>query len=241
MRVKATIAYDGSRFFGFQNQTSTKETVLGYFYEALKHINISTKILGSGRTDTGVHASAQVIHFDVPNHWKDASKLQTILNRFLHPNIHIRKLTFTNESFHAIYSAKRRVYRYVLCLDTFNPYAANYVSFEPNLNLDKLQKDIKLFEGEHDFEYFKKNGSHVAHYKRTIYKAHAYKHKNLVVCYFEANGFVRSQIRYMMAFLMAANRNEISQETIFEQLNKTKFTRLKLYSPSGLYLAKIKY
>jgi len=80
MRVKATIAYDGSAFYGFQRQTNTPQTVTGQIEAVLKQLHIDTQIVGSGRTDRGVHATGQVIHFDLPDYWQDLEKLRTICN-----------------------------------------------------------------------------------------------------------------------------------------------------------------
>ncbi len=69
MRVKATIEYDGSKFYGFQRQKSRVDTITQRVEESLKKLNIVSDIRGSGRTDRGVHASNQVIDFEVPNFW----------------------------------------------------------------------------------------------------------------------------------------------------------------------------
>ena len=71
MRVKAVISYDGSAYQGFQKQTSTKLTITGAIEEALASLQINASIVGSGRTDAGVHATGQVIHFDLPEFWRD--------------------------------------------------------------------------------------------------------------------------------------------------------------------------
>ena len=75
MRVKAVLSYDGSCYQGFQKQTSTKNTISSAIEEALISLQIHSPITGSGRTDAGVHASGQVIHFDLPNFWDDLGKL----------------------------------------------------------------------------------------------------------------------------------------------------------------------
>ena len=71
MRVKAVITYDGSSFLGFQKQKSTTQTVTYAIEEALSSLHITGVITGSGRTDAGVHATGQVIHFDLPDFWTD--------------------------------------------------------------------------------------------------------------------------------------------------------------------------
>jgi len=81
MRVKAVISYDGSQYQGFQKQKSTKMTISTAIEEALASLQIDSPIVGSGRTDAGVHATGQVIHFELPDFWNDLEKLKLNLNR----------------------------------------------------------------------------------------------------------------------------------------------------------------
>ena len=83
MRVKAVIAYDGTHFKGFQKQTSTKQTITTATETALKSLGIQSEIRGSGRTDAGVHATGQIIDFELPPFWRDLKKLKIELNRKL--------------------------------------------------------------------------------------------------------------------------------------------------------------
>jgi tRNA pseudouridine38-40 synthase len=83
IRVKAVISYDGSVYLGFQKQKSTTKTVTHAIEEALNSLHIKSSIVASGRTDAGVHATGQVIHFNLPDFWSDLNKLKTNLNRKL--------------------------------------------------------------------------------------------------------------------------------------------------------------
>jgi tRNA pseudouridine38-40 synthase len=240
MRIKATLAYDGTKFYGLQYQHN-KKTVMGEIKQILARLKIESQILASGRTDRGVHAFAQVIHFDVPNFWTDLEKLKTILNRALYPNIFFKHLVQAKENFHAIHSAKRRAYRYLITPKHPSVFEANYITYEPNLNVEPIAKAIKLFEGRHDFDYFKKNGSNIAHFERTIYQAKIYPYKNIYVIYFEADGFVRSQVRMMVAFLFKIAKGELNEAQLRAQLACQKVYSSDLASPSGLYLAKVLY
>jgi tRNA pseudouridine38-40 synthase len=111
-RVKAVITYDGSPYYGFQKQTSTSKTITYEIENALHSLQIHTPIVGSGRTDAGVHASGQVIHFDLPPFWSDLEKLKLNLNRKLH-DIQFKHICFVPSDFHARFHAKKRLYRYV--------------------------------------------------------------------------------------------------------------------------------
>ncbi len=240
MRVKAVISYDGSRFYGFQCLKGRRRTVTYEIYRALQKLGIKSKVIGSGRTDRGVHATGQVIHFDAPSYWSDKERLKSYLNRHLHPDIHFRRLDFVDESFHARYSAKRRVYRYILTKKPYNPFESKYLLFE-EFDEDAISHAIKAFEGRHDFRYFMKTGSDVKSTVRTIYKAKTYRYGDRFILYFEADGFLRAQVRMMVEFLLKISSDELTVYHLLEQLATKRRYLTSLAPPQGLYLAKIIY
>ncbi len=240
MRIKAVIAYDGSHYQGFQKQTSTKVTIATALEEALCALQIHSPITASGRTDAGVHATGQVIHFDVPDFWFDLEKLKIALNRKL-MSISLKHLSYVPEDFHARFSAKRRVYRYVF--KTHQPsvfeqaYIARYESFDPLI----LKQALECFVGRHDFNYFHKTGSLTHTTVRDIYRAYYRSYRGYHCIYFEANGFLRSQVRMMVDAAMACAREEMLIGALQEQLACQKKHRNQLAPASGLYLARIIY
>ena len=240
MRVKAVIAYDGNAYLGFQRQTSTKQTVTTAIETALASLQIPSKIVGSGRTDAGVHASGQVIHFDLPHYWSDLEKLKLNLNRKL-DDIHCKHITCVKDDFHARFHAKKRLYRYVFKTSAPSVFEKNYISFYPPFDPLLLQKALKSFEGEHDFKYFHKTGSDTHTTVRNIYytkyKAHGHYH----FIYFQANGFLRSQVRMMIDAAMRCAREEMTLSQLKEQLACHQKHTTNLAPPQGLYLAKILY
>ncbi len=241
MRAKITLSYDGSRFLGYQIQKHTDKTVAFHLEKAFKSLNIRSKMEASGRTDTGVHALGQVISLDIPHYWHDLEKLKTFLNQRLLPHIYIKKIEEVPKEFHARYSAKRRVYRYIVSQKEPNVFLTPYVTFVKPLNKEVLKKAVKLFEGKHDFTYFKKSGSDTKNFIREIYKADIYDYKDFTIFYFEANGFLRSQIRIMINFLLKISEGKFSIGDLKLQLTKKKLLSLELAPPNGLYLSKIKY
>ena len=246
MRVKATIAYNGTKFYGSQIQ-EREITVNGTLQEALFSLGIDSKIEASGRTDRGVHATGQVIHFDLPPFWTDPQKLQEMMNQKLPRSLHVKKIQTVQDDFHARYSARRRVYRYILKEGESNPFLDEFVTFVDQIDIQLLQKAIKEFEGTHDFCGFYKKGSDNKTTIRTIYKTRVYKHKGLIVLYFEANGFLRSQIRLMVGMLLGLNSGKYKIEDLENQLTPTGHFACKqkiAFKPApsnGLYLAKIFY
>lgn len=241
MRVKMTIAYNGADFFGSQVQKETDRTVNGTIERALRQLQIEEKVTASGRTDRGVHATRQVLHFDLPPFWSNLEKLEKNLRRMLPKSIAIRRIEKADDGFHARYSARKRAYRYLLSTRTPNPFLADLVTYVDALDEEKIREAIKLFEGIHDFEYFKKNGSDTTNFVREIYKTSVYHHKECTVLYFEANGFLRSQIRLMVGFLLEISAGRYTADDLRAQLSKEKQFKLKPAPHEGLYLCNIKY
>lgn len=239
MKVKATIAYNGTKFYGSQVQDK-KVTVNGTLQNVLKSMGIVGKIEASGRTDRGVHATGQVIDFDIPEFWSDTKKLLEIINFKLPTSIRVRKIELADD-FHARYGATRRVYRYILKEGDSNPFEDEFITFVDKIDQDTLKKAIKLFEGTHDFKQFYKTGSDNKTTVRSIYKTLVYQHKGMTVLYFEANGFLRSQIRLMVAMLLGINSGKYSLEDLQDQLTCKRKIAIKPAPSNGLYLAKIFY
>jgi tRNA pseudouridine38-40 synthase len=236
LRCALTIAYNGTNFLGSQAQKSSTNTIIGNLEKVLLKLGINCKITASGRTDKGVHATGQVCHIDLPQFWNDLDKLKRVLNEMLPPSIEIKTVKEVNEDFHARYSAKKRVYRYIIKESKSNPFQDNFVTFLNSVDFESIEKNIKLYIGKHDFENFMKTGSDTKSSIREVYKAFAYKYKGYIVLNFEANGFLRSQIRLMVGALLKLDENEIE-----EQLNCKKNHKIKPAPSNGLYLARIKY
>ncbi|MCK4441787.1 MAG: tRNA pseudouridine(38-40) synthase TruA [Sulfurovaceae bacterium] len=240
MRVKAVIAYDGASFRGFQKQKSTKQTITSAIEEALISIGVTSEIRGSGRTDAGVHATGQVIDFELPIFWQDLEKLKEVINRKL-KYISFKHISWVENSFHARFSAKRRIYRYIFKTTTPSIFENRYIAHYPKFNQELLRESLKIFEGEHDFSNFLKTGTITHTNIRTIYKAYYKKYNNYHIIYFEANGFLRSQVRIMVEFAMQVALKKLTIQQQLEQLKLKYKYNTKLAPPEGLYLARIIY
>jgi len=236
MKAKLTIAYNGTHYLGSQTQKSSSNTILGTIEQVLSALGIKDKLIASGRTDKGVHATGQVCHIDLPPFWNDLVKLKRVLNEMLPTSIKIKTIIEVKNDFHARYGAKKRVYRYIIKKEVSNPFLDDFITFDKSVDFKRIKNNIELFIGEHDFTNFMKTGSDTQSAVRIIYKAFAYKHKNYIILNFEANGFLRSQIRLMVGALLKFDSNQITQ-----QLNLSEKFPLKPAKSNGLYLAKIKY
>ncbi|KFL35340.1 MULTISPECIES: tRNA pseudouridine(38-40) synthase TruA [unclassified Sulfurospirillum] len=244
MRVKIILSYDGSAFIGFQiqkDETKTCQSVAGALTRALQHINIETTVVGSGRTDTGVHATHQVLHVDLPPYWSNLAKLQTHLNALLAPHSFIQRITPVDASFHARFDAKKRLYRYVLYDGAYQPFLAQYALHVKRLDVQKLNEYAQVFVGFHNFEYFKKLGGGTTKDERTIFKAGAYRYKHLIVIYFLGDAFLRSQVRMMCGSLLKACDGMLDYHDLIAQRDRKMKVSTTLIPACGLYLSRVFY
>lgn len=240
MNLKFTISYDGSSFFGSQKQAS-KNTVEDELLDVFKSLQIDTKINFSGRTDREVHALKQVFNCQIPDFWEDLKKLRRVLNQRLNRSIKILDIQKVSDDFHSRFMAKRRVYRYLVSSKELNPFNQKYITYHKNIDEELIKEAIKEFVGVFDFKYFQKTGSKKDITKREIYSAKFYKYKDIYVFRFEANSYLRSQIRIMVGFLLAISDKKRTIEDLKEQLNYKKQIFKTPINPNGLYLARIIY
>ena len=241
MKVKAVVAYDGSEFQGFQIQTKTNNTVAFHIQRALKQVGIESKINASGRTDAKVHATGQVIDFELPNFWqdRDLKELKSHINSKLDA-INFKHITKVDDNFHSRYSAKERVYRYIF---RANPsiFERRYISRLSIIDDTLLAKALECFVGRFDFGAFKRVGSQTKSDIREIKRAYYIKRGEYYYIYFHADGFLRSQVRLMVSASVSVANRDLSISKLQEQLYKKVPHIRKPAPPEGLYLARVIY
>ena len=203
MRLKLVFSYDGSKFQGSQTQPRENgvEDALG---AALAHVGIFSKIISSSRTDKGVHANNQVACVECGEHFSDFAQLKALINRHAHPAIHVKFISRVKDDFHPRYDATARAYRYVINHGEFSPFLSPYETFLPKFDLNLANELLALFVGEHDFSAFMKLGSDVKSPVRRVKKAFCYARGERSVIVFKANGFLRAQVRLMVASVLKA-------------------------------------
>ena len=239
-KIIFTISYNGTNYYGSQIQPD-KITIQSKVEEAFAVLNIATTLEFSGRTDKGVHAFRQSISCLIPDFWNDLDRLKKSLTKLLPNSIHIRKINFVEENFHARFSAKKREYRYLLTSKKLTPFNSDFVTHYNTINETKINEAIKYFVGIHDFEYFAKKGSDPVSYTREIYDIKFYKHKGLYILNFKANSYLRSQIRMIVDFIMKISSGKLTIKDLQIQLKKEKLISWTLAPANGLYLSKIHY
>lgn len=235
MKIKLTYSYDGSKFNGSQTQPNLSG-VEDRLKIALARIGIITPLLSSSRTDKGVHALNQVSSVECGEYFADLNSLKNILNRHTMPYIFIKKIDFVSLNFHPRYDAKFRSYRYIINHGEFSPFLANYETFLPKIDVKKANEILNLFVGTHDFVAFMKLGSDSKNTIRTITKAFCYSHKNKTIIVFKADGFLRSQIRLIVASLLKALTIENGDKLIYEALNLKSKENSKYDIKNGINL-----
>ncbi|WPC22346.1 tRNA pseudouridine(38-40) synthase TruA [Pediococcus inopinatus] len=247
-RYKITIAYDGTNFAGFQKQPKQR-TVEEILERAVNKIAKKPakliKVYGSGRTDAGVHALGQVVHFDIPFSLSDNAMLHA-LNSILPLDIEVLEAQQVTSEFHARYGTQGKRYRYRLALGEFvDPFKRNYTAhWKFPLDLQAIQTALPDLIGEHDFSSFCAAGGHTKTNIREIYEATAVydKAQNEIVFEFYGSGFLYNMVRIMVAVLIEIGSGKRPEHDIIRLLEVKNRDQARVTAPaSGLYLKKVYY
>ncbi|MCT1178192.1 tRNA pseudouridine(38-40) synthase TruA [Pediococcus pentosaceus] len=248
MRYKIILAYDGTNFAGFQMQPNqrTVEGVLKRIVNKIaKNPTPEISVYGSGRTDAGVHALGQVVHFDLSIEMTERSMLHA-LNSQLPLDMQVKKVEIVDETFHARFTTHGKKYQYRMALGQFvDPFKRNYTGhWKFPINIGLIQKAIKDLEGTHDFSSFVASGSTVKDHVRTIYKAKVWEDKkqNEIVFEFYGNGFLYNMVRIMVAVLVEIGSKRRPADDIPRLFEVKDRNQARGTAPaSGLYLKEVDY
>jgi tRNA pseudouridine38-40 synthase len=242
MRVRATVAYDGTDFFGFQRQ-ATGRTVQAELEAALERVTQrSTRVLAAGRTDTGTHADGQVIAFETD--WRHGlSDLQRALNALLPRDIAVRDLTREAPAFHPRYAAQSRHYRYTIYNAAIRSPLVRRTSLHVKEPLDFAAMDsvTALLVGEHDFAAFGRptQGSVTV---RRVTKASWTFEPPWLFFDIEANAFLFRMVRSIVGTLVQIGQGRMSREEFGEILASKDRGRAGPTVPAhGLCLVQVNY
>lgn len=242
--IKMTIKYDGSRYKGFQRLKDNDMTIQGKIEDVLsKMVNEKIEIIGSGRTDMGVHAYGQVANFKT-NSNLSIEKMQSYLYEYLPEDIVITNIEEVNERFHSRYNAKSKVYLYKIYNNKFHdPFLRKHTTHIPKkLDIELMKDASKYFIGEHDFTSFASSKSKKKSNVRTIYSINITQNNDLVEIYFEGNGFLYNMVRIMTGALIDVGHKKITPEDIKVMLKQKNRSKASDTAPAkGLYLYKVNY
>ena len=243
MRLKATVSYDGSGYAGWQRQDNALgiESIIMDVMERIHHHPV--EITGSGRTDAGVHAIAQVFHFDSElkmskEQWRRA------MNALLPADIRMQDVEKVREDFHARFDAISKRYDYYLSYDIDNPFLQRYRAFyRGRLNIERMKECAALFVGTHDFTSF--TSSRIDPRKsrvRTITMCAIEETAKGLHFRLEGNSFLRYMVRMIVGTLIEAGRDRLSVQEVKAMLEAKDKEACRYKAPgSGLYLVEVRY
>ena len=224
-RVALLVQYNGSSYSGWQRQKNAL-TVQEILEKALfKITNYFVKTFAAGRTDAGVHASGQVVHFDIDcvipgNRYSD------VLNSYLPSTIRILESIEVNDSWHACYSAKYRHYRYVINNSKFTNVFINNWSwhrYQKVLDAVLMSNASKRMEGKHDFFAFQKSGSNRSTSITNIKNINIKRVEDLILVDIKATGFLYGMVRLIVGQLVLVGEKKISPDIFTDRwVNKRK-------------------
>jgi len=241
-RYAIQISYNGGRYFGWQRQPkeiSVQEVLEKAFSTILRE---EITITGAGRTDTGVHASFYIAHFDTENEIADAVQLAYKLNRFLPADIAIQKISPVKNDFHARFSAVSRTYKYFIST-VKNPFTTE-TSFQYTvpLNVDLMNQAAKMLFEFTDFTSFSKLHTDVKTNNCKIYQAEWEKQGDQLVFTIKADRFLRNMVRAIVGTLIEVGKGKISIEEFVEIIErKDRGEAGTSVPPQGLFLVDIEY
>ena len=237
-RIKCVISYDGSSFFGYQKQFNQR-TIQGTIEETFERIfKQKIAIHSSGRTDRGVHANNQVIHFDITMNIP-VKNIKKLLNNYLPKDIYIKEVIEENQTFHSRFDVSKKTYCYKINIKEYLPYNRNYEWHISTLDIEKYKESLSAIVGTHDFTSFTKTTT--ATTLRTIYNIEVVQSNDYILTYITGNGFLRYMVRNIIA--AAVNISNCKLKYTMEYLLTSKdVTLLKEKAPaSGLYLDGVEY
>lgn len=240
-RYAMVVQYNGQNYGGSQIQPNS-DTIQKQLEKALGTLTKKKiKVILSGRTDKGVHAIAQIAHFDVENELK--SSFVNSMNGLLPQDISIYAVSKVDETFHAQMSAKYRWYRYEIT------NRAQRSAFDDRtllvrypLDVDRINESLKYLEGEHDFTSFKSLRTNNPAVVCEIYYVKAFKIGEKLVVDVVANRFLYNMIRIIIGTVLNIEKNSLAPKTLKEILDSKDRSRAGItMSPDGLKLMKVGY
>ena len=244
-RYQVLIEYEGTNFIGWQIQKKGKSVQKLIQTKISKLLKEKVNLIGSGRTDAGVHAIEQSGHFTCKKKIEKLDKFIKSLNHFLNPHlISILDIKKKSLNFHSRFSAKKRIYRYVI----FNRYSKP--SLEKNrgmhikkkLDLKLMKKGAKLFHGKHNFSAYRSSSCSAKSTVKTIDYVKIKKTNNTIQIRFKSQSFLQSQVRSMVGCLYYLGTKKWDLKKFKSVLiSKERNLCAPPANPSGLFLEKIIY
>lgn len=246
--IRLQIEYEGTNYAGWQIQNRRPSDTIQETIEKVleKVLQEKVKVVGSGRTDAGVHALAQTANFKT-NSRLNPAKIQKALNGLLPDDIRIKKANYADNDFHACYSARSKTYRYIILNSKVSSVFLKRSSWHIPYKLDipLMRKEAKSLIGRHDFSSFCASGSSARTRVRTIKKISvkkSFNDFNLITIDIEADGFLYNMARNIAGTLVEIGRGRFSAGSMKKILTaKDRRAAGATAAARGLFLVKVRY
>ena len=241
MNVKFIIEYKGTNYSGWQIQ-KTDITIQGELKKAFEILfpDENINIIGSGRTDAGVHSIGQVASILLPENI-DLSQVFKSINGIIPNDIHIKEYTIVDSSFNARYSAKYRLYKYYI-RNSFSPFHTDTTwHIRDSINYSLLESCADLLKGEHDFSTFSKNNPDIINKKCFIYESFWRKDNNELIYTIKANRFLHHMVRFIVGTSIEVAKSKIMTNEFIQMINNCSSKSPICAPPKGLFLCEVLY
>jgi tRNA pseudouridine38-40 synthase len=243
MRIALGVEYDGTLFYGWQIQPDLR-TVQAELEKAIAEVaDEAVRVICAGRTDTGVHAYGQVIHFDTKAE-RDEKAWVFGVNSFLPDDVAVKWSRFVADDFHARFSAMVRSYRYIICNEKIKPaLKRQYETWHPQpLDEKRMQEASQFLIGKHDFSSFQDANCQSKSPYRCIKEINITRNGGLVIIDIKANAFLHHMVRNIVGTLFPIGEGKQSPDWLQEVLEaKDRRVAGVTAKPNGLYLMLIEY
>ncbi len=238
------VEYDGSAYHGWQYQSHDPLTIQAYVQKALTVVaNEPVSVICAGRTDAGVHASQQIIHFDCHAQRRERAWVMGS-NSNLPPDISVRWARPVEDAFHARYSAIARTYRYVIYNHPVRPaHLFRQMSWDYRpLDMDRMQRAAEDLVGEHNFNAYRASGCQAHNPVRQVHWIRLHRVANLLILDIKANGFLHHMVRNIVGVLSdigAGSQCTSWARRVLDSQDRTQGGVTA--SPNGLYFVGVDY
>ena len=244
-RYQILIEYVGTGFIGWQSQLKGKSVQKTIENSLKKILKEKISVVGQGRLDAGVHAISQSAHFDTKNKILDINRFLKRLNFLVNRSfISILSIKKRNEKFHSRYSAKARIYKYIILNRESSPTInKNRVwHIKKKINLENIKKGAKFLIGKKDFSTFRASACSAKSPIRTLEKANILKKKNEIFIEFKSRSFLQTQVRSMVGCLKYLGEGKWNFKKFKNvTLSKKRALCAPPAPPHGLFLKKVIY
>ena len=245
MKIRLLLSYKGTQFYGWQKQLKYRSVQAELESSLYRLFNKKMAVIGSGRTDTGVHALGQTAHFEIPEDKIKNKNLKKALNALLPADIAVLDLWKAPDDFHARSSAQKKSYLYLIWTGESPPVLFSDLVWwsKESLNLDKLRQISKVFLGKWDFSSFQNSGSEIKNKLRQIYHSQWYQLSPSLFAYkIKGSGFLKQMVRNIVGTsidLLSYPQAPAQLKKILEAKDRKK--ALRTAPGQGLYLQKVFY